>query len=73
MFTKVGHIALNSTDNIIVSAFVGITQVGLLSNYLLITNAVTAVLTQVTGALMGSLGNYFAKEDKASGYGIFKK
>ena len=33
MLTKIGYVALNGTDNIIISAFVGVKQVGLLSNF----------------------------------------
>lgn len=73
MLSKVSHVVLNSTDNIIISAFVGVKWVGLLSNFVLITDAITSVLCQITGALTGSLGNFFAKEEKESGYVIFKR
>ena len=73
MLTKISHIALSGTDNIIISAFVGITHVGLLSNFVMISDAVTSVLCQITGAITGSLGNFFAKETKAEGYSLFKK
>lgn len=68
---RIAHVALNGTDNIIISAFVGIRWVGLLSNYSLITEAITGILTQVTGAITSSLGNYFAKEGNDAGYQLF--
>lgn len=71
--TKVGHVALNGTDNIIVSAVVGVLWVGRLSNYTLICDSVTSVLCQVTAAITGSLGNFFATEKKSDGYSLFKK
>ena len=71
--TKVGHVALNGTDNIIISAVVGVLWVGRLSNYTLICDSVTSVLCQITAAITGSLGNYFATENRRSGYVIFKK
>ena len=71
--TKVGHVALNGTDNIIISAVVGVLWVGRLSNYTLICDSVTSVLCQITAAITGSLGNFFATEDKHAGYVLFKK
>lgn len=71
--TKVGHVALNGTDNIIISAIVGVLWVGRLSNYTLICDSVTSVLCQITAAITGSLGNFFATEDKHAGYALFKK
>lgn len=71
--TKVGHVALNGTDNIIISAVVGVLWVGRLSNYTLICDSVTSVLCQITAAITGSLGNFFATEDRRSGYDLFKK
>ena len=72
-YTKIGHVALNGTDNIIISAVVGVLWVGRLSNYALICDSVTSVLCQITAAITGSLGNFFATEDKPAGYELFKK
>ena len=69
--TKVGHVALNGTDNIIISAVVGVLWVGRLSNYTLICDSVTSVLCQITAAITGSLGNFFATEDKHAGNALF--
>ena len=71
--TKVGHVALNGTDNIFISAVVGVLWVGRLSNYTLICDSVTSVLCQITAAITGSLGNFFATEDKHAGYALFRK
>ena len=71
--SRVAHVILNSTDNIIISAFVGISWVGLLSNYTLITDSVTGVLCQVTSALSASLGNFFTEKGKEEGYRLFER
>lgn len=71
MLSRVSHVVLNSTDNIIISAIVGIRWVGLLSNFNMITEAVTGILTQITGAIQASLGNFFAKEEREAGYRLF--
>lgn len=73
MLQKVSFKVLNTTDSLIISTFVGINWVGLLSNYLMIQDAVVAVLSQITSSISASLGNFFAKEDKESGYILFKR
>lgn len=59
---KIGSTALDGTDNIIISSFVSMVSVGLLSNYTLITSSLQTMLGQVTHALTGSVGNFIAKE-----------
>lgn len=71
--SRISHVILNSSDTIIISAFVGVNWVGLLSNFTMITEAVTGILTQITAAVSASLGNFFAKEDKQAGYAMFKR
>ena len=73
MLQKVSFKILNTSDSLIISAFVGVSWVGLISNYLLIVESIVAVLSQVFSAISASLGNYFAKEDKESGYQLFLK
>ena len=64
MIYKVGTLALNSTDNILISAFVGIVKVGLYSNYNLISTSVTGFLSTIFGNLTASIGNLNAVETK---------
>ena len=59
---KIGTISLNSTDNIIISSFVGVVSVGLYSNYLLLQTSVTAFLSTIFNNLTASIGNLNAKE-----------
>lgn len=61
---KIGSTALDGTDNIIISSFDSVVSVGLLSNYTLITGAVQTLLSQITNAITGSVGNFIAKEKK---------
>ena len=64
MIYKVGTLALNSTDNILISAFVGIVKVGLYSNYNLITTSITGFLSTIFSNLTASIGNLNAVETK---------
>jgi O-antigen/teichoic acid export membrane protein len=54
---KFGSVILNGTDNIIISAIIGITAVGLNSNYILIISALTAIVGQIMNGFTASVGN----------------
>lgn len=70
--SKISFVMLNSTDSLIISAFVGLEWVGLLSNFSMIVEAITGVLSQIIGAISASMGNFFAKEDSESSYKLFR-
>lgn len=71
IFYKVGTLALNSTDNIIISSFVGIVKVGIYSNYTLLTSTVSGFLSTVFNNLTASIGNLNAKENDDKKLHIF--
>lgn len=73
MIQKVSFRVLNTSDSLIISAFVGINWVGLLSNFILVEEAVVSVLSQIFGAITASMGNFFATESKEDGYRLFNK
>lgn len=68
---KIGTISLNSTDNIIISACVGITIVGLYSNYTLLTATVSGFLSTIFGNVTASIGNLNATETREKKIFIF--
>ena len=68
---KIGTIALNSTDNIIISSFVGVVTVGFYSNYLLLQTSVQGFLTTIFGNLTASIGNLNAQESDEKKHFIF--
>lgn len=59
---KIGTLALNSTDNIIISAFVGVIAVGQYSNYVLLQSSVNGFLSTIFSNLTASIGNLNVKE-----------
>ncbi len=73
VLSNIGYIVLNGTDNIIISAMVGVDWVGLLSNYTLITGSLIMILSQLATAITGSVGNFIAKEKTEKSYELFKK
>lgn len=73
MYHKLGEVVLSSTDNLIISKFVGLVAVGLYSNYTLIQQALTSILSQIFAAMIASVGNLKITEGKEKRYDIFKK
>lgn len=73
MLSKVASVALNGTDNIIISAFTTVKNVGILSNYTLISGSLTMIISQIGSAITGSIGNYIASESSEKHYDLFKK
>lgn len=62
--SKIGEIVVFGTDNVLISKFIGLTMVGIYSNYTLIINGINSVISQGTNALISSFGNLGATEDK---------
>lgn len=56
-FFKVGSVILNSTDNIIISAYIGVAIVGIYSNYHLLISTVTGFIGLIFTSLTASVGN----------------
>lgn len=67
---KIGEISVYQTDNIIISSFVSILAVGLISNYNLILTTITGFLMIFFNAITASLGNLVATEEKDKQYRI---
>ena len=70
---KVSTVVVTATDNIIISAMIGVTTVGLYSNYSMIITNIQLMLKQFTSATQSSLGNMLAFESKEYAYSILKK
>ena len=71
LFHKIGSFIVMGTDNILISIFLGITQVGLYSNYYTIINYVNILFGQIFSTVTPSIGNLLI-EDKKRSYQIYK-
>lgn len=60
---KIGDVSVHQTDNIIVSAFVSTSAVGLLSSYTTIQGLISAFTDRFFGSFTASFGNLIAKEN----------
>lgn len=55
---KIGGIILTSTDNMIISIFLGLSILGKYSNYIMLISGMTLVLNQIFNSLTPTIGNY---------------
>ncbi len=69
---KVSGVFVNSTDNIAITYFSGLSSVGFASNYSLLSNILGGVIGLVFNALPGSVGNLNATTDNEGRYRFFK-
>lgn len=60
---KIGGVVLNGTDNIIISSLIGVSYVGLISNYNLIISSVNMLISQVFHSIVASVGNLNTEND----------
>ena len=72
-FHKIGGFIVLGTDNIIISKFIGIIEVGLYSNYYMIIDAIEKLFGQVIRAITPSVGNMLVKESSEKSFEIFKR
>ena len=59
---KIGDVSVHQTDNIIISAFVSTSAVGLLSNYTTLNSLIATFTSRFFGSFTASFGNMLAKE-----------
>lgn len=68
---KIGSILVSNTDNLIISAYIGLEMVGIYSNYSLIITAVKTILNQMFSSITASVGNLNAEDNYEKSYKIF--
>ena len=73
MGAKISTVVLQSADNIVISAFLGLTMVTVYGNYLYIMNAVCGFLGIIYASLLPGIGNSLVTETTEKNYRDFKK
>lgn len=73
LLTKIASTAFSGTDNIFISAFIGIRYVGILSNYTALSNIVNSVMNKIFDAVTASVGNLVATGEKRKSESVLKK
>lgn len=69
---RVGAVASNSITSIIISIYVGIIEVGIYSNYLLVLTALSAIINLIFESTTASIGNLNVSADNKYNYSIFR-
>ena len=70
---KLATIIVRNTDSLLMSSFIGLTTVGIFSNYRLVINALNNLMSKVGTAFSGSVGNFAALEDSDRLYQVYKE
>lgn len=73
LLTKISETTFSGTDNIFISVFVGISYVGILSNYTLLLTTVNTLMNKVFGSITAILGNLAVSTDREQTEGVLKK
>lgn len=68
---KIGSVVVSSTDNLLISKFIGIIEVGIYSNYLLIINALVQLFNTFFQSITASIGNLGVTETPKKNEFIF--
>ena len=70
---RIGSTVVNSTDNIIMSMYVGTVAVGLYSNYFMIIQIIQNVMNNLLGSFTASIGNHTLSVNREERYQLYKK
>lgn len=70
---KVGGTITNSTDNLVISAFLGLVAVAAYGNYYYVVTTVSGLVAVVYSSMTGGFGNKIYTESKADNFRLFMK
>lgn len=70
---KISAAAVFSTDNLLISGFVGVIEAGLYSNYRMIVQVLSSIYGQLFSSLTASIGNLGATEDSGQVLRTFRR
>ena len=58
--SKIAGVVSNGSDNIVIAKILGLTSVGVISNYTMVINSISTILWGALSGVIGSLGNFNA-------------
>lgn len=73
LFHNIGSYVVLGTDNILMSKLVNIIAVGFYSNYLMVINALSNVLSQIIQSVQASVGDLLVEKNYKKNYEIYKR
>lgn len=72
-FHKIGTYVFSSTDNLVISKFIGIEMVGIYSNYYLIIYMINSFISTITNNVVSSLGNLLVSKSSKNKEKVFNE
>lgn len=72
-FHKISTFIVFQTDGILISLFLSLTQNAIYSNYMMVINNFTTLLSTVMNGMKASIGNLIAENNNKKNYEIFKQ
>lgn len=72
LFHRIGSVVVTNTDNILLSAIVGLKSVAVYANYQLVFSGLKTVLTQMFSSVTASVGNLMVEREKDYCYKLYK-
>lgn len=73
IISKFGQTVVNSTDNIIISAFISTVLVGMYANYSMIANSLEVAMFILFSGLTASIGNFALQNSDTAAEGLFRR
>lgn len=73
LFHKISYFIIGSTDNLIISRFLGVLTVGYYSNYSIVINPLKGILQQIITSVTPSVGNLLIEGDTEKNYIVYKR
>lgn len=72
VYHKVGDVMRLQTDSIIISSFIQVALVGIVDNYLMVINSISAFSNVVFNSVISGFGNLIATENEEKQYQVFQ-
>lgn len=73
MAHKIGTVVVNATDNIIISKILGLTILGVYSNYVLLTQTIEGFITKIFSSITASIGNLVVEKQISEIEKVFQR
>ena len=73
IFHKIGEVVNCYSDNLVISAFIGLTAIGAFGNYMHITTALEGIVMSLCFSMSGGFGNKIHTESREANFELFMK
>ncbi|XHB95745.1 hypothetical protein AAFF39_02110 [Lactococcus garvieae] len=71
-YHNIGTFVVMGSDSLVITKFLGLTTMGLYSNYTLITGNISGLLMAALGGLTASIGNLLTEKNTEKSFDVYK-